>query len=60
MAIPDISLELSIEQLFSALNKKLTIECTRLQPARPPVPRALVATLAAEVWSGELRGVIAY
>ena len=35
--IPDIVLELSIEQLISALNDKLTIECTKVQPTTPPV-----------------------
>jgi len=42
---PDIVLELSVEQLISALNKKLTVEYTKAQPTTAPG----VATLAAEV-----------
>ena len=47
--IPDVVLGLSVEELIGALNKKLTVECTRVQSTMPPVSRALVATLAAEV-----------
>jgi hypothetical protein len=53
---PDPTLELSIEQLISALNKKLFVECARVQAAMPPMSRALVATLTAEVRSRALSG----
>ena len=43
----------SIEQLISALNKKLLKECARVQSAMPPESRGLVATLASEVRSRE-------
>ena len=46
---PDGVLEFSIEQLISALNNKFSMECSRVQSTLPPVSRALVATLAAEV-----------
>ena len=52
----DPVLELSVEQLVKALNKKLFVECTRLQSAVPPMSRALVATLATEVQSPRLKG----
>lgn len=51
--IPDSVFELSIEQLISVLNKKLYMECTRVQSSMPHVSRALVAGLAAEVWTNE-------
>ena len=51
MMVPDAALELSVEQLISALNKKLFMECTRVQREMPPTSRALVATLTAEVCS---------
>ena len=51
---PDAALELSVEQLIDTLNKKLSIECTRVQSAMPPTSRALVATLTAEVRAQEL------
>jgi len=47
--IPDIVFELSLEQLISVLNKKLSMECTRVQTSMPHVSRALVAGFAAEV-----------
>ena len=50
---PDPILELSVEQLIKALNKKLFTECARIQSTVPPASRALVATLAAEVRSNE-------
>jgi len=50
MTVPDAVLELSIEQLIRALNKKLFAECARVQSAIP-TSRVLVATLASEVWS---------
>ena len=45
MIVPDATLELSIEQLVGALNKKLFMECAQVQSAMPPMSRALVATL---------------
>lgn len=52
MMVPDAALELSVEQLISTLDKKLFMECTRVQAAVvPPMSRALVATLTAEVQS---------
>jgi len=53
---PDAALELSIEQLVGTLNKKLFMECTRVQSAMPPASRALVVTLTHEVRSQELKG----
>jgi len=53
--VPDAALELSVEQLISALNKKLFMECTRVQAAIPPMSRAPVATLTAEVQSQDLK-----
>ena len=50
----EAALELSIEQLISALNKKIFMECTRVQSVMPPTSRALVATLTTEVRSSEL------
>ena len=58
--VPDAALELSVEQLISALNKKLFMECTRVQPGIPPMSRALVATLTTEVRSQDLRGDLEY
>ena len=56
MMVPDAALELSVEQLISALDKKLFMECTRVQAAiGPPMSRALVATLTAEVQSQDLK-----
>ena len=56
MILPDAALELSVEQLISVLNKKLFMECTRVQAAIPPIlSRALVATLTAEVQSQNLK-----
>jgi len=51
----DVALELSVEQLISALNKKLSIEFTGVRSKVPPVSRTLVAALTAEVRSGELK-----
>ena len=57
MIVPDAVLELSIEQLIGALNKKLFMECTRVQAEIPPIlSQALVATLTAEVQSLILKG----
>jgi len=55
MMVPDAALELSVEQLISVLNKKLFMECTRVQAAIPPIPRAPVTTLTAEVRSQDLK-----
>ena len=51
----DTIIELSVEQLVRALNNKLFMECTRVQSAISPASPALVATLAAEVRSNELK-----
>ena len=55
---PGVALELSIEQLIDALNKKLFMECARVHSVMPPMSRSLVATLSAEVRrrSHELKG----
>jgi len=50
----DPALELSVEQLIRALNKKLFMECAKAQSMMPPTSRALVATLTTEVRSSEL------
>jgi len=55
--IPGIVFELSIEQLIGVLNKKLSMECTRLQSSMPHVSRALVAELAAEVRTSDQKRV---
>jgi len=47
----DTTPELSIEQLISALNQRLFMECERVQSAMPPVSRSLVAKLTCEVQS---------
>ena len=55
--VPDATLELSIEQLIGALNKKLFMECTRVKSVTlPTLSRALVATFTAEVRSQDLKG----
>jgi hypothetical protein len=51
----DPILELSVEQLVRALNNKLFMECTRVQSTISPASTILVATLAAEVRSNELK-----
>ena len=56
MTVPDAALELSIEQLIGALNKKLFTECARVQSSMSPISHALVATLTSEVWCRELKG----
>ena len=53
---PDAALELSIEQLVSALNKKLFMECARVQSAMSPMSRVQVAALTVEVRSREPKG----
>jgi len=58
--VPDAALELSVEQLISALNKKLFMECTQVQAGMPPIPRAPVATLTAEVRSQDLKRDLEY
>lgn len=54
--IPNATLELSIEQLIGALNKRLFIECARLQAAMPPTSRVQIAALTDEVRSLILEG----
>jgi len=53
---PDATFELSIEQLITALDRKLLMECGQIQSAMPPMSRALVATLAKKVRSQKLKG----
>ena len=53
----NVALELSVEQLVSALNKKIFMECTRVQSRAAPVSRTLVEALMAEVRLGELKGI---
>jgi len=55
MMVPDAALELSVEQLISALNKKLSMEYARVQSAISPTSRVPVATLTAEVQSQDLK-----
>lgn len=52
----DASLELSVEQLISTLNKKLFMECGRVQSEMPPMSRALAATLTVKGRFHELKG----
>jgi len=54
------ALELSVEQLIGALDKKLFMESTRVQSAMPPMSRAQVTTLTAEVQPQEPRGNLRY
>jgi len=56
MIMPDATIELSVEQLIGALNKKLFAECAQVQSAMSAMSRTLVATLTAEVRSQESRG----
>lgn len=53
MMVPDAILELSVEQLVSTLNKKLFMECTRVQAKVPPISRDSVAKVAVEVRAQE-------
>jgi len=55
MIVPDAALELSVEQLISALDKKLFMEYARVQAALPLMSRALMATLSAEVQFQDLK-----
>jgi len=55
MIVPNAALELSVEQLMSALDRKLFMEYARVQTAMPPMSLALVATLGAEVQSQDLK-----
>ena len=53
----DPTLELSVEQLISASNKKIFMECTSLQSTvAPPPSRTLVTALTSEVRLGGLKG----
>ena len=54
--MPDAAPELSVEQLITELNRKLFMECARVQGEMPPMSPALVATLSAEVRSQEPKG----
>ena len=49
MRVLDETHELSIEQLISALNKKLLVECTQVQAAVSPMSRIPVGKIAGEV-----------
>ena len=51
----DVDPELSVEQLVSALNKKLFMEFASVQSTVPPTSPTLVAALTAQVWSSELK-----
>ena len=51
----DAALELSVEQLIGASNKKIFMECTRVQLMTPFATCASVAALTAEVRSNELK-----
>ena len=51
----DVALDLSIEQLIGALNKKPFMECARVRSAMPPMSRILMAILTAEVRYQELK-----
>ena len=51
----DVALDLSIEQLIGALNKKPFMECARVRSAMPPRSRILMAMLTAEVRYQELK-----
>ena len=48
------ALKLSVEQLVSVLNKKIFMDCTRVQLTAAPATRTSVAALEAEVRHGEL------
>ena len=56
----DSVLELSVEQLIRALNKKLLMECMGIQSTLPPTSRALVDMLTAEVRPNELKGSLSF
>ena len=56
----DVALELSVEQLISALNKKLSIEFTGVRSKVLPVSRTLAAALTAEVRPGELKTSLSF
>ena len=53
---PDATLELSLEQLITALDKKLFGECARRRSTLPPTSRTLVAAFTAEVRFRERKG----
>ena len=53
MMVPDAVLELSVEQLTNALNKKLFMERARVQAQVPSISRGSVPTVAAEVRAQE-------
>ena len=50
----DVALELSVEQLISALNKRLLIEFTGVESKVPPLSRTSAAALTTEVQSRKL------
>ena len=52
----DAALELSLEQLITALSKKLFGECARIRSTMPPPSRSLVATLTTEVGTQKPKG----
>jgi hypothetical protein len=54
----DAALELSLEQLIGALDKKLFMECTKLQSTPQPMSGAMVTAFGAEVRSQEMKGII--
>ena len=57
----DVALEFSVEQLISALNKKLFTEFTSVRMKVPYATRTSVATLATEVqWSTKLKTSLSF
>ena len=53
---PDATLELSLEQLISALDKKLFGECARIRSTIPLAPRTMAAAFTAQVRFRERKG----
>ena len=53
MTLADAALELSLDQLIDALEKKLFMEFKGVQAAIPPMSRALVAIMTTKVRSRE-------
>ena len=56
MTVPDAALELSLDQLIDALEKKLFMEYEEVQAAMPPMSRDMVANLTTKVRSQEPEG----
>ena len=60
MMVPDAALDLSLGQLIGALDKKLFMECERVQSMLLPTSRALVVTLTTEVRSRDPKENLEY